>query len=126
MLNNREIKNIIGTIHILDSYMEDLLDAHSLDVAKGNGYDGADYVNDKIRMFNELLDTAEVLGIEFDGTYEKLDLVYEDTREDELLSKIILAIDEYRGNTRPINPFGALEHEGAFNGEVKVGKNPFL
>ncbi|WP_286312646.1 hypothetical protein [Romboutsia ilealis] len=125
MLNNREIKNIIGTIHILDSYMEGLLDAHNLDVAKGNS-DGADYVNNKIRMFNELLDTAEVLGLEFDGTYEKLDLVYEDTREDELLSKIILAIDEYRGNTRPINPFGALEHEGAFNGEVKVGKNPFL
>lgn len=125
MLNNREIKNIIGTIHILDSYMEGLLDAHNLDIAKGNS-DGADYVNNKIRMFNELLDTAEVLGLEFDGTYEKLDLVYEDTREDELLSKIILAIDEYRGNTRPINPFGALEHEGAFNGEVKVGKNPFL
>lgn len=125
MLNNREIKNIIGTIHILDSYMEGLLDARSLDIAKGNS-DGADYVNNKIRMFNELLDTAEVLGLEFDGTYEKLDLVYEDTREDELLSKIILAIDEYRGNTRPINPFGALEHEGAFNGEVKVGKNPFL
>ena len=37
MLNNREIKNIIGTIHILDSYIEDLLDAHSLDVAKGLG-----------------------------------------------------------------------------------------
>ena len=64
MLNNREIKNIIGTIHILDSYIEDLLDAHSLDVAKGNGNDGADFVNDKIRMFNELLDTAELLGIE--------------------------------------------------------------
>ena len=125
MLNNRDIKNIIGTIHILDSYMEGLLDAHSLDIAKGNS-DGADYVNNKIRMFNELLDTAEVLGLEFDGTYEKLDLVYEDTREDELLSKIILAIDEYRGNTRPKNPFGALDHEGAFNGEVKVGKNPFL
>ncbi|WP_305304051.1 hypothetical protein [Romboutsia ilealis] len=83
-------------------------------------------MNNKIRMFNELLDTAEVLGLEFDGTYEKLDLVYEDSREDELLSKIILAIDEYRGDTRPINPFGALGHEGAFNGEVKVGKNPFL
>ena len=125
MLNNREIKNIIGTIHILDSYMEGLLDAYSLDIAKGNS-DDADYVNNKIRMFNELLDTAEVLGLEFDGTYEKLDLVYEDTREDELLSKIILAIDEYRGDARPINPFGTLEHEGVFNGEVKVGKNPFL
>ena len=125
MLNNREVKNIIGTIHILDSYLEELLDAHDLDVARGSS-DGADYVNNKIRMYNELLDTAELLGLELEGTYEKLDLVYEDTREDELVSKIILAVDDYRRDTKGHkNTLDAFKHEGGFGCEEIVGKNPF-
>ena len=117
MLNNREIKNIIGTIHILDSYIEDLLDAHSLDVAKGNGDDGADFVNDKIRMFNELLDTAELLGIEVEDVYTKFDLVDEYSEEDGLISKILSAVDEYRRDNIEVN--NSLEED------IVKNRNPF-
>nr|WP_294572330.1 hypothetical protein [uncultured Romboutsia sp.] len=117
MLNNREIKNIIGTIHILDSYIEDLLDAHSLDVAKGNGNDGADFVNDKIRMFNELLDTAELLGIEVEDVYIKFDLVDEYSEEDGLISKILSAVDEYRRDNIEVN--NSLEED------IVKNRNPF-
>lgn len=117
MLNNREIKNIIGTIHILDSYIEDLLDAHSLDVAKGNGNDGADFVNDKIRMFNELLDTAELLGIEVEDVYTKFDLVDEYSEEDGLISKILSAVDEYRRDNIEVN--NSLEED------IVKNRNPF-
>lgn len=117
MLNNREIKNIIGTIHILDSYIEDLLDAHSLDVAKGNGNDGADFVNDKIRMFNELLDTAELLGIEVQDVYIKFDLVDEYSEEDGLISKILSAVDEYRRDNIEVN--NSLEED------IVKNRNPF-
>lgn len=128
MLNNREIKNIIGTIHILDSYIEDLLDAHSLDVAKGNGNDGADFVNDKIRMFNELLDTAELLGIEVEDVYTKFDLVDEYSEEDGLISKILSAVDEYRRDNIEVN--NSLEEDIAKNRnpfqEGFIYDNPFL
>ena len=117
MLNNREIKNIIGTIHILDSYIEDLLDAHSLDVAKGNGNDGADFVNDKIRMFNELLDTAELLGIEVEDVYIKFDLVDEYSEENGLISKILSAVDEYRRDNIEVN--NSLEED------IVKNRNPF-
>ena len=117
MLNNREIKNIICTIHILDSYIEDLLDAHSLDVAKGNGNDGADFVNDKIRMFNELLDTAELLGIEVEDVYTKFDLVDEYSEEDGLISKILSAVDEYRRDNIEVN--NSLEED------IVKNRNPF-
>ena len=117
MLNNREIKNIIGTIHILDSYIEDLLDAHSLDVAKGNGNDGADFVNDKIRMFNELLDTAELLGIEVEDVYIKFDLVDEYSEDDGLISKILSAVDEYRRDNIEVN--NSLEED------IVKNRNPF-
>ena len=117
MLNNREIKNIIGTIHILDSYIEDLLDAHILDVAKGNGNDGADFVNDKIRMFNELLDTAELLGIEVEDVYTKFDLVDEYSEEDGLISKILSAVDEYRRDNIEVN--NSLEED------IVKNRNPF-
>ena len=88
-----------------------------LDVAKGNGNDGADFVNDKIRMFNELLDTAELLGIEVEDVYIKFDLVDEYSEEDGLISKILSAVDEYRRDNIEVN--NSLEED------IVKNRNPF-